>query len=1065
MKGIYSSPLRVYLALGLLAAIGIYSATKLPISLFPNSTKPEVSVSISYGNSTAEGFLGSYGMELEDQLRSLNVNGVEVEKVTATYDSNSASIDALFKWGTNPQAALREVQTVADSISGRMPEEVRKSMSVGTSNENSGFFALSFYSRERSLDDLYDVIEPLLGPKIARVKDAQNPEIWNPTKKEIRIELDPGKMALLGLMPRHIERAVVRAMNGSNGGSITVGVNSFSVQMPRAAMTLEALGSALVTNPSGTSLHLSDVAKIDYGVRTSSSRSFKTSGAPSLILFASPKPGGNVKKMSEDLLHAVREVEPLFPKDVETKVLVDPSEFIRSSIQNVFHEVGFGALLAVLVLFVFIGSFRNVVTAAIEIPLSMILAFILMRLFGMNLNLISLGGLALSAGMNVDASVVVMENIFRHFEMEKGQKSYAQKLAILCRAVSEVRFSVIASTIASLVVFAPLAFTSDLSYAVLGDLAKTVVFSHGFSAIVALILVPTIRLQLMNRKGGEKPVHSPIEGKIRWLEEKMGQALGAFLVRKKLRFSVYGGIFAALLALVFFVQPKLPREIIGKPDSDWMYLGMRTQGNTQVKQMESTADEVESRLLAEFGAEISYTFSQIMSPNRGFIMARLLDKRQMKRIQASFEKFFVNTPSMKFSIGSWNPAELPIPDPPPLKIAVRGGTLTERAAVARDLTNLIDSKQVFTRVWSEPNSDRVESIVLQPNYEQWTQLQRTGGSLTTDDLSDLARVASTGRRIGEFDMKGKLTSVFLRYPDRLLKTPEDLGSLPIGVGSKIIPFRALADVSVSEVPPSLYREDERELFIVHGSLSDELMPTLPEALKNASSLLSDFLKDYPGKVTATMEDALFDMNEALRQLGWAIGLSILLIFLTLVIQFGSLVNALLVLVAIPLGFIGAIFSLFIFKSTLSLNSLLGVILLNGIAVANSIILVDFAKRLYESGMTPEKAAIESLKRRLRPILITSLTTILGMLPIALGMGDGGKILQPLGIAVCGGLWVSMSLTLFVVPALQVAYLKKFGKRGTEAPIPTPPPFVFPQAKRIGLILASREKGGKGRALR
>lgn len=1028
MKGIYASPLRVYLGLLMLALVGLYSAFHLPISLFPNSSKPRINIWLSYGSLTPAEFLNSYGLDLEEQLRTLDVNGVAVETVTSNYSDNSGNIDLTFKWGSNPEDALREVKNVTGPFSARMPEEMRRSMGIGTNNEGSGFFALSFYSRQRSLDDLYEIIEPLLGPKIAKVRDAGQADIWNPTRKEVRIELDPTRMATLGLFPRDIERAVAQALTGSNGGSITVGISSLAIQMPRSATGPDDLARALVGTPAGQYVHLSDVAKVDFGIATSTSRSFKTSGAPSLILFGSPKPGGNVKRMSEEFLAAVDSIRPILPKDIETRPLVDPSEFIRASVRNVFREVAIGALLAVLVLFLFIGSLRNVITAAIEIPLSMVLAFILMRFSGMNLNLISLGGLALSAGMNVDASVVVMENIFRHFEGVKGPLSYRAKLEIITQAVAEVRFAVIASTIASLVVFLPLAMTSDLSYAVLGDLAKTVVFSHGFSAFVAIILVPTVRLQLMSLPGGEKPVHSPIEGRIKALEEGLGRALGAYLARPRLRWASYAAIVGTLAALLLFALPTLPKEIIGKPDTDWIYIGLSTQGHTVTKQMESSADEAESRLLAKFGSRIRYTFSQIWGPNGGEIMARLKDKSDMALLKPEVETFFANTPSMQYDVGIWNPAELPIPDPAPLKIAVRGGSIKERAQATLAVQRLLESQNVFGRIWAGQNVERTQSVLLRPNYEQWTQIHRaSASSITPDDLADVSRVASSGRRIGDLDIKGRLTSVYLRYPEGMLKTPEDLAALPIGIGSKIVPFKALAAVSVEEVPPATHREDGRELFVVNGKPSGQGQTSVPEGLRKAQEVINGYLKTNTTNVSVSLEDALHDLNDALSQLGWAVGLSILLIFVTLIIQFGSAANAALVLVAIPLGFIGVLTALLVFHSSLSLNSVLGVILLNGIAVANSIILVDFIKRLVDQGMAPEVAAVQAVKKRLRPILITSLTTILGMLPIALGFGEGGKILQPLGIAVSGGLWVSMSLTLFVVPALQVAYLRRFGQ--------------------------------------
>ncbi|MEK6579330.1 MAG: efflux RND transporter permease subunit, partial [Bdellovibrionota bacterium] len=411
-----------------------------------------------------------------------------------------------------------------------MPVEIRYSSDVWTRGQNSGFLAISFYSSQRSLDELYKVLEPILSSRLTKVQDASETGLYNPTSKEIRIELIQDKMASLGLLPRDVGRTVTTALGGNSGGTITVGTQKISVQMPRVVQKLEDLSQVLIQTPNGQTVHLSDIAHIDFGIQSGQSRSFKTSGQSSLILFSEPKPGGNIKKMAEDILDIVHEVEPSFPPDVQYKVLVDPSAFIRGAVHNVFHEVAIGALLAVLILFLFIGSFRNTITAAIEIPISMVLAFILMRLSGMNLNLFSLGGLALSAGMNVDASVVVMENIFRHFESSPAARSFTERLSIIIGAVKEVQFAVIASTLSSVVVFLPLAFTSDLSYAVLGDLAKTVVFSHSFSAFVALILVPTVRLQIMSSaKGKTVEVHSPIEKWIRKLERGYAGALGAFI--------------------------------------------------------------------------------------------------------------------------------------------------------------------------------------------------------------------------------------------------------------------------------------------------------------------------------------------------------------------------------------------------------------------------------------------------------------------------------------------------------------------------------------------------------
>ncbi|MBI4405186.1 MAG: efflux RND transporter permease subunit [Deltaproteobacteria bacterium] len=1028
LNRIYSSPFRVYLALLAAAVAGIYCGFKLPISLYPNSSKPTVWAGMSYGSQTAEEFLNTHGSKLERQLRGITAENVDVERVEGTYEPFEVEYRIEFKWGTDPYAAQREVRHIVNSFASRLPEQSRDSVWVWLRNRNAGFFALSFYSDQRTLDNLYDVLEPALMPQIANVKDAQDPMLWNPSAKQIQIELIPEAMASLQLLPKTIEDAVNGVLMSRNGGAVSVQSGAqLSVQMPRIPIKPEDLGRTVIPTHSGKSIHLADVARINFEPRMTENQSYKTSGTPSMILYVTPRAGGNVKKMSEDILAIVQKTMPSLPSDIHYKTLVDPSEFIRSAVRNVSHEVAIGALLAVAILFVFIGSLRNVVTAAIEIPLSMVLAFILMHLSGMNLNLISLGGLALSAGMNVDASVVVMENIFRHFNIEKP-KDFAARLQLIVRAVREVAFPVIASTISSIVVFLPLAFTSDLSYAVLGDLAKTVVFSHSFSAIVALILVPTVRLHLLSKEQSSDH-KAPIESHLKKLEHWYSEKLLIFMEKPLLKWGTYGGLAIGLVLLAVLVLPRLEKEIIGRPDTDWIVLDINTRTNTLTRQMETAAEEIEARLLTQQGSKIQYTFTQVHGPNNAGIMARLRNKKEMRKVWKQMEEKFTNSPMTTYHVQPWNPSELPIPDPPHLQIAVRGGEAQDRADIASALDNLLEEHKVFPRIWTEPPASRRFGVLIEPNLEQWIELTRTTKTapITPSDLADIVLVATQGRRIGHLPMNNQLTPIVIAYPRGELSTYEDVAALPLGINSKLIPLKALASVKLSEVRPTIFRKDGRELYLTKARENMGEEYKAKASLAKAQVLVADWQKTRSksgnSTVSVAFEDPAKDMNEAIHQLGIAVGLSVLLIFLTLLIQFGSVAEPLLVLVSVPLGFIGVFVSLFVFRSTLSLNSVLGIILLNGIAVANSIILVDFIKRLVGEGISAKEAALQAARKRLRPILITSLTTILGMLPVAFGFGEGGKILQPLGIAVSGGLWVSTLLTLFLVPALHVSYLE------------------------------------------
>ncbi|MBN8554962.1 MAG: efflux RND transporter permease subunit [Deltaproteobacteria bacterium] len=1022
MKSIYTSPLRVFLCLGLLALVGIYQGFHLPISLYPKASKPRITVSVSYGENTPEQFMRSYGESLEASLSSLNTSGLSVQKIRTTYGTSRAEFTIDFDWGVSDTLAYKEVELRTNSFLSSMPKEIRDSLWIWSNSGNSGFLAISFFSEQRSLSDVYDLLEPRLMPQLRKVSDVGEAYLYNPNKQDILIELKADAMASLGLFPRDIEDAVNGALRSEGGGSLTIGTNQMLIQIPRSVKTVEDLKSILVRSRSGRSVILNDIAKVDIRPSLDDVRIFKTSGTPSIILWADPKADGNIKAMSEGAIAAVEKIMPSMPSDIHYRVLVDPSEFIRSAVNKVIFEVILAAFLAVSILFLFIGSLKNTITAAIEIPLSIVMAFILMRIFGMNLNLISLGGLALSAGMNVDASVVVMENIFRHFKGKTGPLDFETRLKIVMTAVKEVRVPVIASTIASLVVFIPLAFTSNLTSSILGDLAKAVVFSHGCSAIIALILVPTVRLWLMKNET-QMDFKSPIENFLLRLENFYANSLKWLLSHRLAKASLFIGLSVSLALLLIFVLPRLPKEIMGLPDTDFISLSVHSSDHSKIQQMEAQAEIIESRLLNEYGKNIIYTFTQINGPNNARIMMKLKDKSQMMDLWKKLEASFENTPLLDFGVRPWNPSELPLPDDPHLIVTARAGTAESRVKAIDSLMNALKESHTKLRLWAEPEINQDKMLIVTPHLDQQAAAR---GSIYLSDIADVARVATSGRQIAKLNVNEKNIYISLRYDNGEIKSIEELSSFPVGVNGKIVPLRAFGKIKTQDGTATIYREDMRELASLAAKTKKGDESEKAKLVTAATQVVQDWQKNYKGAAQVSIEESEKDLKDAIHQLMWAVALSILLIFITMVIQFESFIAALLVLVAIPVGLIGVLSSLFIFNSTLSLNSVLGVILLNGLAVANSIILVDFIRRAVLEGSTPEEAALAAARKRLRPILITSLTTIAGMLPIAIGHGDGGRILQPLGIAVTGGLWFSTLMTLYLVPTLQTMYLEARG---------------------------------------
>ncbi|MBX9769320.1 MAG: efflux RND transporter permease subunit, partial [Bdellovibrionales bacterium] len=689
MDDLYRAPLRVYLIFACLLGAGLWAGSTLSISLFPMSSRPEVVVSINYMSMTPQEFVRTYGSHLEGQLQALNFSGHEVERVKSDYGRTNVRYSILFKWGTPPREAEKETQLVVNSLAATFPQEVRDTIGVWNSGENSGFFALNFFSSERSPDQLYEYLEPILAPRFTKVTDAQFVDLWNPRTQEARIQLKPDRLAAYQLLPKDIHAALAPALKSFNGGRVYLGTEKIDVVLPRQVTRIEDLEQVVVPVPGGHSILLRELADIEITEPTEKRRIIRTNGQQSLMVYAQPRPGGNIKRMSEELLAIIEDVSKTLPRDIQFQSLVDPSVFIRSAIKNVLHEVFLAAGLAVLVLFGFIGNIKNVVTAAIEIPISMILAFILMKWAGINLNLISLAGLALSAGMNVDGSVVVMENIFRHFGKHQGEElSFADRLRIVAAAVSEVRVAVLATTAASLVVFIPLALTSGLTNALLGDLAWAVVFSHGISAFVALILVPVIRLHIL-RRGPVEEGRAPLEKPLLWVEAKYQVALNRFLSSRRIQVGAILGAAGLLAVSLAVLLPALPKEIIGNPDTDWVGMSIRAPELTQSAQMDSLASEIEGKVLDIFGDRILYTFTQVNQQNSATVMWRLKNKKMMESVLKETENQFPSTPAIQLNVWPWNPSELPIPNPPQLRVEVRGANVAEVMDTTADIQDLI----------------------------------------------------------------------------------------------------------------------------------------------------------------------------------------------------------------------------------------------------------------------------------------------------------------------------------------------------------------------------------------
>jgi multidrug efflux pump subunit AcrB len=516
----------------------------------------------------------------------------------------------------------------------------------------------------------------------------------------------------------------------------------------------------------------------------------------------------------------------------------------------------------------------------------------------------------------------------------------------------------------------------------------------------------------------EKILHAPkpITYKLMQKVEKLYIAfLNKLLFSTKNKIIFLSSVLALFLVSILLVFPLIKKEIIGKPDSDWMIVNINSPLSKSIFQVEKKALEIEHIVFKDFPDKFKYSFVQIQSKIRATLMFRLQNKKEMNHLWKEIEKKFSNTPEHHFWVGPWNPAELPLPNPPDTKIIISGMNQENKELLADRILYKIKEQDIFDRVHAEPSNSKDDQIEFYPYQEYWDRLQ---GNFQLSDLFHITRLMNKGENITNLDVDGLKTDINMYYQSNLLNSTQDLKSLYIPYNNQLLPFEALGEFKRTRENSNIKRHNGQSVIEIIANQNRDKKSIKYEKFQQIKNIITENPEYF--KLSGThisMEDPDFTFNDSYSELQKALAISLFLIFFILLLQFQNFIDVFSIMLAIPLGLIGVSFSLFIFDSTLSLNSCLGIILLNGICVNNSLLLIDFCRKLQKSGIDIKFAMLEACKKRLRPILITSLTTIMGMLPIAFAYGDGGSILQPLGIAVSGGLGISTILTLVCIPII------------------------------------------------
>ena len=1006
-----------FLLVIILIFTGILVLFHLPVMMYPQTQRPRVSVSISHPGISAVDFQDQYAEDIENSLLSLT----DLDLLETTYSTDSSRFELTFNWNVESDEARSAVENQMVTINSSLPDVIQDSYSVRyRQGENAGYLVMGLTSESTPSEELYYILKNNIEPRLLKIADLEEIGFYNTRRLIVDINLEQKKMLSYGITISDVNTALQSGFLPQPLGSMDSEEGKLSIRLERNDRSLDNLSRLEIKQVGDSSVTLDDIAELDIRY-TLPSHAFLVEGKPAVQLTATPEDGGNVSVMTRQILDILEQgrAENLIPEDTRMALYLDPAKYIRNSIRNVIQAALIGGLLAVTVVFLILGEWKNTLLIAISLPVTLIFSFLFMGIFGVSINLISLGGLALAVGMIVDSTIVVMENIHRHRLETEGADRIVHWRRVVLDAVAQVRSPVVASTLTSVLVFLPISFTAPLTNAILGDQARTVVFALLGSLMISLTLVPILAFYAFigHQKKGTltkrlvKRDERVFHGMIRLYSRSLG-----WILEKKIRAGVFlVAAFGMLILSHFTVLPRIPKEIISTPTSDRVVLFFR---NSEISDSEVYLKEILPEMNARIDGALGDMLAERFTNLSGRFNQTFLDLQSPDDTEeaiARLQDIFVSQGDWYYNVMAWDPAALPLPRSFDFQMSLYGPDAALKVELLSSIQTLLNEEKIFRRTFTEPSS----SITRQLNLTARKETINSFSSLNESGLTSLIRRILNGTASITLSDGVEDVEVSASYPEDLLNSRSELEDFLIPWQQKFIPLKHFFNFSEKSGVSQVYSENGEPAFRIYGMAGFQISDSKRlEMQEQAEQFLKENLS-LPEGYGYTFDNPREEMDSAIRSLFVALGISVVLIYLLLAFQFNSLWIPLVILVTIPLGFVGVVFSLYLFHSTLNLNSLLGTILLGGIVVNNAIILIDFYLKSRLDFSDYKEALIHAARIRFQPILITTLTTIFGMLPLAVGLGEGANILQPLGIAVSGGLLVSTLFALYAVPSLLV----------------------------------------------
>ncbi len=997
--------------------LGVFSLMNLPIDMYPEMEMPAISVITTYEGANASDIETNVTRILEDNLNTVN----NLKDITSKSSDNVSLITLEFEWGSDLDEASNDVRDAINRVSSLLPDDVDDPSIFKFSSSMIPVMVLSV-----TADESYFGLEKLLDEQLVntlnRVDGVGSVSMVGAPVREIQINVDPRKMEAYGLTVEQLGGIVASENINVPGGTLDIGNNTINVKTDGEFDSSDDLYSVLVASVGGRDIYLRDVAVIKDTIEKETLDE-RINGRKGVRVVVQKQSGSNTVAIVNKIMDELPNIEKNLPPDVEVSVLMDGSENIRDSIDSLTETIMFAFLFVILVVLFFLGRWRATLIICITIPISLVTGFIYLYLTGSTLNIISLSALSIAIGMVVDDAIVVLENITTH--IEKG--SSPREAAIY--GTNEVWLSVIATTLTVVAVFLPLTLVSGMAGIMFRELGFMVSIIVTVSTITAISLTPMLSSQLLTKNNtheykGLGKLFKPIDKFLDWLDNWYASIL---------KWAVHHRLVIMCSVLLLFaggilIATKVPTDFTPASDNASIAMKIEMEQNSSVEYSKKVARQIDTmiaemypfieRISTSTGSSSSTSaFSAMQTTGSNIINYTLKFPKSHERDKSIFQM----SDELRVELAK-------IPEIKRFTVTPGGGSGggggmgsvstvdVEIYGYNFDVTNEIaaDLKSKFEKI-EGARDVTISREDMRPEYNVKLDRNRLAYyGLNSATVSTSIRNRINGYTASQYREDGDEYDIIVRYAEPYRTSVEDIEDIIIyNSQGDAIRVGDIGTVEEELAPPAIERKNRQRIVKVTIMLGDGV--ALGTVVDGVNQVLDGYV--LPDDVSIDLGGSYEDQQESFGDLGTLLVLIIILVYIVMATQFESLVYPFIIMITILLAVPGVFIALYITGTSLSLMALIGAIMLVGIVVKNGIVMVDYTNLLRERGSGITQAVIASGKSRLRPVLMTSLTTILGMFPMALSLGEGSELWQPMGIAIIGGLTFSTVLTLVAVPVM------------------------------------------------